>query len=157
MTYGLVLSIIGAALAASLAGIGSAIGVSIAGRAGNGVLAEKPDLFGRVLVLQALPGTQGIYGFLMSVLILQKVGLLGGTAVPLTDWQGWALLGAALPVAIVGLLSGIAQGKVAATSILMTGKKPEMMTRGLTMTALVETYAILALLVSILMYSAVAV
>ena len=157
MTYGLVLSIIGAALAASLAGIGSAIGVSIAGRAGNGVLAEKPDLFGRVLVLQALPGTQGIYGFLMSVLILQKVGLLGGTAVPLTDWQGWALLGAALPIAIVGLLSGIAQGKVAATSILMTGKKPEMMTRGLTMTALVETYAILALLVSILMYSAVAV
>jgi len=157
MTYGLVLSIIGAALAASLAGIGSAIDVSIAGRAGNGVLAEKPDLFGRVLVLQALPGTQGIYGFLMSVLILQKVGLLGGTAVPLTDWQGWALLGAALPVAIVGLLSGIAQGKVAATSILMTGKKPEMMTRGLTMTALVETYAILALLVSILMYSAVAV
>ena len=157
MTYGLVLSIIGAALAASLAGIGSAIGVSIAGRAGNGVLAEKPDLFGRVLVLQALPGTQGIYGFLMSVLILQKVGLLGGTAVPLTDWQGWALLGAALPVAIVGLLSGIAQGKVAATSILMTGKKPEMMTRGLTMTALVETYAILALPVSILMYSAVAV
>ena len=157
MTYGLVLSIIGAALAAGLAGIGSAIGVSIAGRAGNGVLAEKPDLFGRVLVLQALPGTQGIYGFLLSVLILQKVGLLGGTPVALTDWQGWALLGAALPIAIVGLLSAIAQGKVAATSILMTGKKPELMTRGMTMTALVETYAILALLVSILMYSAVAI
>ncbi|MDD4154263.1 MAG: V-type ATP synthase subunit K [Bacilli bacterium] len=157
MTYGLVLSIIGAALAAGLAGIGSAVGVSIAGRAGTGVLAEKPDLFGRVLVLQALPGTQGIYGFLLAVLILQKVGLLGGTAIALDDWQGWAMLGASLPIAIVGLLSGIAQGKVAATSILMTGKRPEMMTRGMTMTALVETYAILALLVSILMYSAVAI
>ncbi|NMV82635.1 MAG: V-type ATP synthase subunit K [Erysipelotrichia bacterium] len=157
MTYGLVLSIIGAALAAGLGGIGSAIGVSIAGRAGNGVLAEKPDLFGRILVLQALPGTQGIYGFLLAVLILQKIGLLGGTAVALTDWQGWAFLGAALPIAIVGLLSGIAQGKVAATSILMTGKRPEMMTRGMTMTAIVETYAILALLVSILMYSAIAI
>jgi V/A-type H+-transporting ATPase subunit K len=157
MTYGLVLSIIGAALAAALAGIGSAIGVSIAGRAANGVLAEKPDLFGRVLVLQALPGTQGIYGFLLAVLILQKVGLLGGTPAVMTDWQGWAMLGSALPIAIVGLLSGIAQGKVAATSILMTGKKPDLMTRGMTMTALVETYAILALLVSILMYSAVAI
>jgi len=104
MTYGLVLSIIGAALAAGLAGIGSAVGVSIAGRAGTGVLAEKPDLFGRVLVLQALPGTQGIYGFLLAVLILQKVGLLGGTAIALDDWQGWAMLGASLPIAIVGLL-----------------------------------------------------
>lgn len=157
MTYGLVLSIIGAALAAGLAGIGSAIGVSIAGRAGNGVLAEKPNLFGSILVLQALPGTQGIYGFLMAVLILQKVGLLGGTAIQLGEWQGWALLGAALPIGLVGLLSGIAQGKVAATSILMTGKRPEMATRGITMTALVETYAILALLVSILMYASVAV
>ena len=121
MTYGLVLSIIGAALAAGLAGIGSAIGVSIAGRAGNGVLAEKPDLFGRILVLQALPGTQGIYGFLLAVLILQKIGLLGGTAVALTDWHGWAFLCAALQISIVGLLSGIAQGYVAATAILMTG------------------------------------
>ena len=157
MTYGLVLSIIGAAIAAGLAGIGSAVGVSIAGRSATGVLAEKPNLFGSVLVLQALPGTQGIYGFLMAVLILQKVGLLGGQAVPLDDWQGWAFLGAAIPIALVGLLSGIAQGKVAATSILMTGKRPEMATRGITVTALVETYAILALLVSILMYAAVAV
>ncbi|MDY0345559.1 MAG: V-type ATP synthase subunit K [Bacilli bacterium] len=157
MTYGLVLSIIGAALAAGLAGIGSAIGVSIAGRAGTGVLAEKPDLFGRILVLQAMSGTQGIYGFLMAVLILQKIGLLGGQAIALDDWQGWAMLGAALPIGIVGLISGIAQGKVAATSILMTGKRPEMMTRGITMTAIVETYAILALLVSILMYASVAV
>lgn len=157
MTKGLVLSIIGAALAAGLAGIGSAIGVSIAGRSANGVLAEKPDLFGRVLVLQALPGTQGIYGFLFGVLVLQKIGLLGGGAIALTDWQGWALFGASLPIAIVGLLSGIAQGKVAATSILMTGKKPELMTRGMTMTAIVETYAILALLVSILMWSTIAV
>ncbi|MDY0100782.1 MAG: V-type ATP synthase subunit K [Bacilli bacterium] len=157
MSYGLVLSIIGAALAAGLAGIGSAIGVSIAGRAGNGVLSEKPELFGRVLVLQALPGTQGIYGFLLGVLIMQKIGLIGGGVVELSDWQGWALLGASIPIAIVGLVSAIAQGKIAATSILMTGKRPELMTRGMTMTAIVETYAILALLVSILLWSTIAV
>jgi len=157
MTYGLVLSLIGAALAAALAGIGSAIGVSLAGRAANGVLAEKPELFGRVLVLQALPGTQGIYGFLVGILILTKVGLLSGSPLSISDWQGWALLASALPVGIVGLFSAIAQGKIAATSILMTGKRPELSARGMTMTALVETYAILALLVSILMYSAIAV
>lgn len=157
MSYGLVLSIIGAALAAGLSGIGSAIGVSIAGRAGSGVLVEKPELFGRVLVLQALPGTQGIYGFLLGVLIMQKSGLLGGGVVELSDWQGWAFLGASIPVAIVGLISAIAQGKIAASSILMTGKRPELMTRGMTMTAIVETYAILALLVSILLWSTIAV
>lgn len=157
MTYGVVLSIIGAALAAGLSGIGSAIGVSIAGRAASGVLAEKPDLFGRTLVLQALPGTQGIYGFLMGVLIMQKIGLLGGGVVELSDWQGWAFFGAAIPIAIVGLISAIAQGQIAASAIVLTGKKPELMTRGMTMTAIVETYAILALLVSILLWSTIAV
>src|SRR5690554_7641804 len=69
---GLTWALMGAALAVGLAGIGSAMGVAIAGKAATGVLSEKPDLFGKVLVLQALPGTQGIYGFLMAVLIDRK-------------------------------------------------------------------------------------
>ena len=66
MTLGLILAIIGAALAAILPGIGSAYGVQIGGQAAAGVTSEKPELFGKLLVLQALPGTQGIYGFLPS-------------------------------------------------------------------------------------------
>ena len=69
MTTGLVYALIGAALAAGLAGVGSAVGVSLGGKAAAGVISEKPELFGRVLILQALPGTQGIYGFLVAVLI----------------------------------------------------------------------------------------
>ncbi|MGI6782315.1 MAG: V-type ATP synthase subunit K [Acholeplasmataceae bacterium] len=152
ISEGLVFALLGAALATALAGAGSAIGVAIAGKAGNGVISEKPDLFGRVLILQALPGTQGIYGFLVAVLILVKTGLLGGQAADLTPEVGMGLLYAALPIAIGGLVSGIWQGKAAAAAIHMVAKQPSMSARGMTMTAIVETYAILALLVSILMW-----
>jgi V/A-type H+-transporting ATPase subunit K len=150
MSFGLLLAIIGAALAAILAGLGSVFGVQIAGKAATGVVSEKPDLFGKLLVLQALPGTQGIYGFLVAVLVLVRTGLLGGGAVALTPEVGWAFFGACMPIAIVGLISAIYQGKMAAYSILMTAKQPDASVKGMTMTALVETYAILALLISIL-------
>ncbi len=155
MTTGLVWALIGAALAAGLAGIGSAMGVAIAGKAGAGVISEKPELFGKVLILQALPGTQGIYGFLVAVLILVKIGMLGGAPIALSTASGLGFFAAGLPIAIGGLLSGIYQGKMAAASITMTAKKPALSARGITMTAIVETYAILALLVSVLMYVAV--
>ncbi|HOA11090.1 MAG TPA: V-type ATP synthase subunit K [Bacilli bacterium] len=155
MTTGLVYALIGAALAAGLAGVGSAVGVSLGGKAAAGVISEKPELFGRVLILQALPGTQGIYGFLVAVLIMVKIGMIGGNPIALTNEQGLALFAAALPIAIGGLASGIYQGKMAAASISMTGKNPAMSARGMTMTEMVETYAILALLVSVLMYIAV--
>lgn len=157
MTTGLVFALIGAGLAAALAGIGSAIGVALGGKAAAGVISEKPELFGRVLILQALPGTQGIYGFLVAILIMAKVGMIGGSPIALTSAQGLGLLAAALPIALGGLASGIYQGKMAAAAIAMTAKKPTMSARGMTMTAIVETYAILALLVSVLMYVAVAV
>lgn len=152
MTTGLVFALLGAALATALAGSGSAIGVAIAGKAGNGVISEKPDLFGRVLILQALPGTQGIYGFLMSVLILSKIGILGGSAIAIDAQVGMAFLYASLPIGIGGLVSGIYQGKAAASAIHMIAKQPTLTARGMTMTAIVETYAILSLLVSILMW-----
>lgn len=157
MTTGLVYALIGAALSAGLAGIGSAMGVTYAGKAAAGVVSEKPELFGKALILQALPGTQGIYGFLVAILILIKVQLIGGNPLSITNEQGLGFFAASLPIAIVGLLSGIYQGKTAASAIAMTAKRPELSVRGMTMTALVETYAILALLVSILMYSAITV
>ena len=147
---GISIAIIGAALCAALAGCGSAIGVMAAGIAAAGVASEKPELFGKLLVLQALPGTQGIYGFLTAILIMVRIGVLGGTPVELSISQGWQFFGAAMPMAIAGLVSGICQGKAAVGAIHMTGKQPDASGKGITMTALVETYAILALLASIL-------
>ena len=151
MTTGLVIAIIGAFFAAVLPGIGSAYGVQIGGQAAAGVVSEKPELFGKLLVLQALPGTQGIYGFLTAVLIMVRTGLLSGNPVALSTYQGWAFFVAALPMAIVGLLSAISQGKAAVAAIHMTAKQPDSSAKGITMTALVETYAIFSLLVSLLL------
>ena len=147
---GISIAIIGAALCAALAGCGSAIGVMAAGKAAAGVASEKPELFGKLLVLQALPGTQGIYGFLTAILIMVRIGVLGGAPVELSMSQGWQFFGAAMPMAIAGLVSGSCQGKAAVGAIHMTGKQPDASGKGITMTALVETYAILALLASIL-------
>ena len=80
MTLGTFLGMLGAALAALLAGIGSAIGVGMAGKAAAGVTAEDPDKFSKVLVLQLLPGTQGIYGLLIAFLVFIQIGLFGDIA-----------------------------------------------------------------------------
>lgn len=151
MTIGLVLAILGAALAAILPGIGSAYGVRIGGQAATGVLSEKPELFGKLLVIQALPGTQGIYGFLTAVLVMIRLNMLGGTAAAIDTITGLSFLLACLPIAVVGLFSAIFQGQTAVAAIHMTAKQPDASARGITMTALVETYAILALLISILL------
>jgi V/A-type H+-transporting ATPase subunit K len=148
---GTTLVFIGAFLATLLAGIGSAYGVHIAGKAAAGVLSEQPELFGKIVILQALPGTQGIYGFITSVLVLVFTGILGGGGEALTVSQGWQYFLACMPAAIGGLVSAIYQAKVASAAIYMTAKQPESSARGITLTAMVETYAILALLASILL------
>lgn len=151
MTLGSAIALAGAAIAATFAGFGSANGVRAGGQAAAGVTAEKPELFGRLLILQALPGTQGIYGFLTAVLIMVQIGVLGGNPLPLTLDQGLSFLFAGCPIGFVGWWSGIYQGQTAVAAIHMTAKDPDASARGITMTAMVETYAILALLVSILM------
>ena len=146
----------GAALAALLAGIGSAKGIGIAGEAAAGVVSEDPNKFGQVLVLQALPGTQGIYGLLIAFIILLKVGLLGGDGmVDITVSQGAYILVAAAPVGLVGTFSAIAQGKAAAAGIMLVGKKPSELAKGMIFAAMVETYAVLALLISFLMINSI--
>ena len=150
MSLGIVFALLGAASAVFLAGMGSAIGVGVAGQAASGVVTEDPNKFAKVLIMQLLPGTQGIYGFLTAILIMVRIGVLGGAPVELSMSQGWQFFGAAMPMAIAGLVSGICQGKAAVGAIHMTGKQPDASGKGITMTALVETYAILALLASIL-------
>lgn len=156
MIDGNTLALIGAAIAA-LAGIGSAMGVGIAGQAASAVLAEDPKKFGKTLILQALPGTQGIYGLIISFLIMQKIGLLGGQMLDLTLAQGAYFLAAGIPIGLVGIWSGIAQGKAAAAALQLTAKRPDQMVKGIIYTAMVETYAIFALLVSVLIWLRIAV
>lgn len=148
---GLAIALLGAACATFLCGIGSVLGIQQCGRAAAGVTAEKPELFGKMLVLQILPGTQGLYGFLITILVLVQIGALSGNPVDLTVAQGWQVFMTCMPIAISGLVSAIFQGRVAASGILMTAKRPETSGKGITMAVLIETYAILALIVSILM------
>lgn len=150
MTIGTFLAILGAALAAALAGIGSAIGVGIAGQAAAGITAEDPSKFSKALVLQALPGTQGIYGLLTAFLVFFKIGALSGNMVSLTSSAGLGLLAACMPMAIVGFISAIYQGKVAVSGIGLIAKRPEESGKSIVLAVMVETYAILALLISLL-------
>ncbi len=148
LNYGMVLAVLGAALAAGFAGIGSAKGVGLVGEAGSGLLTEEPNLFGKVLILQILPGTQGLYGFLVALLVFIKTGLLSGSPVDLTLTQGLYFFAACLPIAIAGYFSAIYQGRVAASGISMIAKKSDQTAKAMTLSALVETYAVLALLIS---------
>lgn len=150
ITNGVVYGILGAMLAVLMSGIGSAIGVGVAGRAAAGVITEDPSKFGKVLILQLLPATQGIYGLLIAFIALSNMGVIGGNIAEITTAQGLAYLVACLPMAIVGLFSAIHQGKTAVASIGVVAKKPDQFGKSILFPAMVETYAILALLISIL-------
>lgn len=152
---GTVYALLGAAVAVFLAGAGSAYGVGVAGQAAAGVVSEQPEQFAKVLILELLPGTQGIYGLLVGFITLSKVGLLGGGAVEVNVTTGLLILAACLPIGIVGLISGKEQGKTAAASIGIVAKRPEQFGKAMLFPAMVETYAILALLISILSVSSI--
>ena len=145
---GLFLAILGAALAAGLSGIGSARGVGLVGEAGAGLLSEDSSMFTKILVLEILPGTQGLYGFLIAIFIFIKAGILSGAPVEMTWTQGLALLAGAMPMAVVGYFSAIYQGRVAASGVSLIAKKPTELVKAMTIAAVVEFYAVLALLVS---------
>lgn len=146
---GVVLALLGAVLAALFAGIGSAIGVGLAGEAAAGVVTEDPNKFSKVLVLQLLPGTQGIYGLLIGFITLTQIGIMGGSS-DVSLAKGFLYLVACLPMAFVGLYSAIKQGKASVASIGLVAKKPDQFGKAMIFPAMVETYAILALLISIL-------
>lgn len=142
---GFVFATLGVALAVGLSGIGSAKGVGLVGQSAASLMTEQPEKFGKALVLQLLPGTQGLYGFVIGLLVFLKV-------TPDMSFQnGLYLLLACLPVAIAGLWSGIAQGKTAAAGVQILAKKPEQTTKGIIFAAMVETYALLGFVVSILL------
>ena len=151
MNWGAIWATAGAVIAALLAGIGSAIGVGITGQASAGVVSENPDLSGKCLLLQLLPGTQGIYGLLIAVVIALQSGLMSGSIDTLTTTNGLRYLLAGLPIAFGGLISAIYQGRVAVAGINMVAKKPTESGKGMVMAIMVETYAVLSLLISFLL------
>ena len=142
---GYAIALFGAGLAAFLACIGSAKGTGIAGEAAAGLAAGDPSKFGKALILQVIPGTQGLYGFVIWFLAFGK--LIPGMSVD----QGMQVFSACLPIAVGGLLSGIAQGKVAAASVNILAKKPDDWSKGMIFCIIVEFYAILSLQASFLM------
>ena len=151
---GLALALLGAGLAVGLSCVGSAKGTGIAGEAGTGLLSEDPSKSGKVMVLQLLPGTQGLYGMVVWFFALIRMNFMGNAAAvagTMTVQQGLAFFAACMPMAIGGLLSAIAQGRVAAGSINILAKKPDDWSKGLILCGIVEFYAILSLLASMLM------
>ncbi len=155
LSLGQFLTFAAAAISVILAGWGSAKGVGLAGQTSAGVSSENPEVNSKLMVLQILPGTQGIYGFLIAVIILVNTGALGGNMVEVGLLQGLMYIAAVMPIAVVGLLSAINQGKVAAAGMMMVGQRPDMSGKAITMTVMVETYAVLALLASFLMVNAI--
>lgn len=145
---GLVYAVIGAVIATVLSGVGSAKGVGGAGQAAMGVLSEDSSKFGKMLVITLLPGTQGLYGFIVGFLILASCGVLGGADPSLG--QGLAYLGAACAIGIGGLVSGIEQGKTAVSGIALTAKDDKNFSKAMVSITLVEIYALLSFIVSLL-------
>ena len=143
VNWGLVFAVFGAAFATFAGGYGSSIGVGIAGEVGNAVLTEDSKKFGSVLVLQALPMTQGIYGLLYAFMVL------GVADIDLT--RGLQLFFASLPVGFCGLISGIWQGKVSAAGMQLIARRPKQIGQAIILPAMVETFAVFGLLASILL------
>jgi len=154
MDWGIGLAIAGAAVSAFLSATGSSMGIAIAAEAAGGVMTEDPEKFGRLLVMVALPGTQGFYGFLGAFYIMMKINLLGG-GVPVSFSAGLQLFFAALPLAVACLFSGYYQGRAAVAGIHLIAKRPEETGKAIILPAMVETYAVLGLLATILLVSGI--
>lgn len=147
---GIVLSLIGAALAIIGGGIGTIYGTMFVASTGSGVVSREPKLFGTVLLFSALPSSQGIYGFLTAILITQNTGFLAGTAEPVSVATGLALLASSLPIAFLGLFSGFGQGKVLQNALKIIISNPSDMGKAIILGALMESMAVFGLLLSIL-------
>ena len=148
---GIGLAFLGAALAVGLCCIGSAKGTGMVGEAATGLLSQAPEHFSKCLILQVLPGTQGLYRLVVGFFALFTMGAFSGGIVPLTVTEGATIFAACLPIALGGWLSAIFQGRVAAASVNVVAKKPDDWAKGIILCGIVEFYAILSLLASVLL------
>jgi V/A-type H+-transporting ATPase subunit K len=149
METGYVIAMLSIAFCVLACGVGSCFGLYQTSTTAAGVLSEDPKKFGKVMVLVLLPATQGIYGFIIGIIASGSVGADLATA------QGWAMLGAVLPMAISGLFSGIYQGKAAANCIYAVGKQESLSGKLIVYPGMIEFYAILGLIISIMLVGAI--
>ena len=152
--WGLAFAFLGVAIATFLSCIGSIMGVSMTGQSGAGLLTEKPELAGKVITLMVLPGSQGLYGMVISLLFLFNFSVIISGEVAISASQGVVLFAACLPVAFTCLTSGPYQAKVCSAGMHMLAKDDKLTGRVITMAALVETYALLGFLISFFMLNA---
>ena len=144
---GLIFGSIGIFFAVALAGAGSAKGVGMAGEAAAGVVIDEPEKFGKSLVLQLLPGTQGLYGFVIGLFILFRLK----TDTPVNTGFMYMVSGAV--VGLAGLISAISQVKVSVAGINILAKNEEQQAKGIIFAVMVELYAILAFAISFFILS----
>jgi V/A-type H+/Na+-transporting ATPase subunit K len=147
----IILAYIGIGLMIGLAGAGSAIGVSMGGSASIGALKKNEDAFGTYMVLSALPGTQGLYGF-MGYFVL--TGYTGYLPAEMTFYSAATIFGAGLALGIVGLISGIRQGQVCANGIAAIGSGYNVFGNTLVLGVFPELYAIIAFAATFLLSAA---
>lgn len=150
---GIGLAFLGAALAVGLCCVGSARGTGMTGEAAAGLLSTAPEHFSKCLILQVIPGTQGLYGLVVWFFALLQMGVFGGNVDPtsLTVVDGLRVACACLPMATGAAISAPAQGRVAATAVNLMAKRPDDWAKGIILCITVEFYAILSLLASFLM------
>jgi len=154
LDWGLLLALLGAFIAIIMAGIGSSLGIKSAGQKAAGVLSEKPNMFGSLVTMVVLPGSQGIYGLLIAIMILNKIGAMSGELVELTLQSGVMFLTAGVIIGVLGLVTAILQTKVIVASIAGLAKDESIFGGAITMSVLIETYAIFGLLISIFIINA---
>ena len=150
-TLGIPIAMLGAAMAVGLPCSGSAIGVGRVGQAGAGLLSVEPSKFSRILILQILPGTQGLYGLVVWFLALLKLGFFAGALLPLTFDMGLRFFGACMPVAIGGLIFGCTQGLICSNGLAIVAKKQGEFAKSIILAIMMEFYSILAFLATFLM------
>ena len=149
-------AVMGAALAAIGGGIGSAIGITSISNAAAGIVTEDAEKFGRMLPLAAMPGTQGIYGLITAILVLSFFGFFGAAEPAIAADTGVKIFLACMPVAAVCLVSAIYQGMTAVGAAGMVARRSEDSGKALIFPALVETYAVFALITTIIVLSRIA-
>lgn len=136
---------LGAVIAFMVAAIGSSKACGVSGQAAAGVITEEPSRFAPTMILQALPATQAIYGFVIAFMIVNKIATVE------TLEAGLALMATGIPVGVVGFISATWQGKVSTAGIHLVAKRPEALGNAIIYALMVEMFAILGLVVSILM------
>jgi len=145
---GNVIALLGAAIVVIMTGAAASIGMQWVQRAAAGVISEEPEKFGKLLILQLVPSSSALYGFVVGFMVLMGTVLGGGDV--LSVEYGLLVLAACLPMAIVGFVQTLAQAKVCVSCVHMVAKNGELSGKALTMAIFTELFALFALIVSIM-------